>query len=436
MRARRDEPGFTRARRDERGFVLITAMIVLAVFMVLTVAIVTIVNVQTDQTGHERSGEAAFNLADGALQAEADQLQLAWPAVSTQALPACSQSTPQETGCEGTTLAQQLQATTPGPDYAPATWSAQAFDDTQAAYSPTLASTAPAWDANGDNTMWVRAQATANGQTRTVVEQLTRRLVTVSLPENVVTAGGLSTQSNGTPTIIEASDPASGVTGPVDVRCGTAGDQPAQTGSCLGWQPNQLSPPTAYSAGYVDPAGSGVLTSAQIQGLVETAAANGTLYDTDGASYVTSYGTFAAHPGCPPGPTSGIVVVAGTGTCSYTGNVTWNSAAAPGALVFLAGSLSLGGSEVFDGLLYMANQNGASPAAGSVCTAAQLSSAPTLVTTSGSALVNGAIFVAGCGLVSLQDNGDALNFSLNALQALRTYAAANPAPGTFRVVPK
>ncbi|HET9126382.1 MAG TPA: hypothetical protein VFN65_15995, partial [Solirubrobacteraceae bacterium] len=271
-----------RLRRDERGFVLITAMIVLAVFMMLTVAVVMVVDVQTNQTGRERSGEAAFTLAESALRAEAYQLQAAWPVSSALALPACTSATPQQTGCEGMALTQELQATTPGPDYAHATWSAQVFDNTQPTYSPALASSAPAWDANGDNTMWVRAQATANGQTRTVIEQVTRRLQTLALPENVVTAGGLNTQSNGTPTIIEASDPASGVTGPVAVRCGTAASTPPQT-NCVGWRPGQLDPASAYQAGYVDPTGtSSTLTPAQIQSLIQQAQSDGTLYNIPG----------------------------------------------------------------------------------------------------------------------------------------------------------
>ncbi len=421
-----------RLRRDERGFVLITAMIVLAVFMTLTVAMVTIVDVQTNQTGHERSGEAAFNLAVGALQAEAYQLQLAWPATSAQALPACSQSTSQQAGCEGAALAQELQTTTPGPDYAHATWSAQAFDNTSSAYSLTLARTAPAWDANGDNSMWARAQATANGQTRTVAERVTRRLVTIPLPENLVTAGAIYTSNNGQKTIIDDSN--SGAVGWIDVRCGTSATTPQYgQGNCLGWDSSQgqLGPAgTAYGAGYTDPTGtSSTLSSVQLQGLVQTAAAAGTLYDENGTSYVTSYGTFTAHQGCPPEPTSGVVVVAGTGTCSYTGNSTWNTSAAPGALIFLTGSVYFGGSETFNGVLYMANLSGV----GGTPPACQLTSAA-LVTLHSNAALNGAVYADGCGVVNAGDSAGNLNFMLSAVFTLQSYAAATPAPGTFRVV--
>jgi Tfp pilus assembly protein PilX len=425
-------------RRDERGFVLVTALIILVVFMAITVAMVTIVNVQTNQTGHERSGEAAFELAQSALRAEAYQLQTNWPVDATHALPTtCNQATIQEAGCEGTALVHELQKTasgqlvTGGPDYANATWQAKVFDNA-AGYSASPQTIA--YDQNGDNRMWVWATAkTPNGQTRTVVEQVTRRLQTASLPESAVTAGGLYTQSNGNPVIIEASDPASGVTGPVDVRCSAAGPPPS--GNCIGWQPGQLVPTSAYQTGY---GGSGALTAAQIGSLIQQAQTAGTLYNTGGGSTATP----GAIPGCPPAgtyspPPAGqsypLVVVEGAGACSY--NNDWFSQASLGVLVFLQGSVSIGpGNPHFYGLLYMANQGSAPPAAGSVCTAAQISSAPTLVTTAGSAQIDGAVFVDGCGLVGIQDNGDALNFSLSALQLLQTYGSAAPVPGTFRVV--
>jgi Tfp pilus assembly protein PilX len=426
-------------RRDERGFVLITAMIVLSVFMVLTVAIVTIVDVQTTQTGHERSGEAAFNLAQSALLAEADQLQVNWPATAAQALPTtCNQSTTLETGCEGTALTQEMQTPTPGPDYTHATWSAQVLDNTGAGYSPSMVGTAPAWDFNGDNTMWVRAQATANGQTRTVIEQVTRRLQTISLPENVVTAGGIKTNSNGTPTIIEAQDPASGIVGPVDVRCDTAASTPPQT-NCIDWaKPTQLDPQNAYQAGYVDPTGGSALSPAQITAFTQEARADHTLYN------IGATPDAGAISGCPPdgwptvpaGQTYPVVVVEGANPTPCPIKTDW-VAQGPGVLLYLQGSVSLGapGNPNFNGVLYMANENpGAMPPSGSACTAAQTSTAPSLVSIAGSGTLTGAIFVDGCGLVNIQDNGDALNFSLNALRSLQTYGTATPAPGTFRVV--
>lgn len=416
-----------RLRRDERGFVLITAMLVLGVFMALSLTMVMVVDVQADQTGHERSGEAAFNLATSALRAEVHQLQLAWPATSSQALPACGQSTPQEAGCEGKALAQELQTPTPGPDYAGATWTAQAFDATASPYSATLATTAPAWDANGDNSMWVRAQATANGQTRTVIERVTRRLASVALPENLVTASAVFTSNDGAKTIID--DSSSGVVGSIDVRCGDSTTLPAYgQGNCLGWDAakGQLGPVSgAYSAGYTDPSGgSSTLTSAQIQSLVQTAAANGTLYDENG----TSYEGFTAIQGCPPDPTSGVVVVAGTGECQYTDNSTWNTSTAPGALIFLTGSVFFGGG-TFNGVLYMAN----SANVGGIPPACQLNADP-LVTIHSNALINGAVYADGCGVVNAGDSAGNLNFMLNAVTSLQAYQTAMPVPGTFRVV--
>lgn len=406
---------------------LITAMLVLGVFMALSLTMVTVVNVQADQTGHERSGESAFNLATSALRAEVYQLQLAWPAFATQVLPACDQSTPQEPGCEGTALSQELQTPTPGPDYAGANWSAQAFDDSLSEYSATLATTAPTWDANGNNSMWVRAQATANGQTRTVIERVTRRLAPVSLPENLVTASAVFTSNDGAKTIID--DSSSGVVGSVDVRCGDSTTLPVYgQGNCLGWDAgkDQLGPVSgAYATGYTDPSGgSSTLTSTQIQSLIQTAAADGTLYDENG----TSYGGFPAIQGCPPDPTAGVVVVAGTGTCSYTSNSTWNTPTAPGALIFLTGAVYFGGG-TFNGVLYMAN----SANVGGIPPACQLDADP-LVTIHSNALINGAVYADGCGVVNAGDSAGNLNFMLSAVTSLKAYQTATPVPGTFRVV--
>jgi hypothetical protein len=399
--------------------VLNTAMIVLAVFVTLSLAVVAIVDVQTNQSGRERSGEAAFEVASSALQAEAYQLQLAWPVNAAGALPPCNQSSAQVVGCEGTALTQELAAT-PGPDYAHATWSARVLDDDPSAptyYSPALLG-GVAWDANGDQRMWVWATATTNGQTRTVVEQVMRRLTTVALPENLVTANAVYTSNDGNKVIMEASDPASGVTGTVDVRC-TASAPAYGQGNCLGWDggKGQLDPggTAGYTSGYVSPTGtSSTLTPAQLQALTSTAQANGTLYS-----------------GCPPDPTSGIVVVTGAVACSYTNSTTpvppWNSPSAPGALIFLNGSVTFGGAERFYGVLYMANESGPPPP----CSL----SGPTLATVHGGAQLYGAVFADGCGVINAGDSANNLNFSLAGLGGLRSDQAATPVQGTFQVVP-
>lgn len=406
--------------RSEQGFVLITAMAVLLIMLILGVATVKMVDVQSSQTGVDRNGEAAFNLAESVMDAEAYQLQVAWPTSAAAALPACSQSSAHTVGCEGSSLSNSLPASYAGTEYTGATWSAQVLDDTGGSsyYSDSIRSTAPSWDSNANGLMWVRAQATVQGRTRTVVEQMIRQDTVLTVPDNTVTAGGIYTENMGNKVIIEARDSYSGLTGPVEVRCGGTGTSPTQgQGNCEGWSADkgQLDPPTAYGAGYVDPNGGyQTLSNAQIQDLVNTAIAAHTYYAT----------------GCPPEGTAGVVVVQ-SANCSYQGNGTWNTSSTPGALVFLNGTLDMSGNENFYGVIYMANQSGLVPQSGS-CQSAQMN---TVVTVDGNAQVFGAIFADHCGVVATGESKTNVNFASNALNGLYAATAAMPAQNTFRIIP-
>jgi Tfp pilus assembly protein PilX len=405
--------------QNERGFVLTTAMIVLFIMFLLGVAVMTTVTVQARETGHEKAGEGAFNVADSVLQAQAYQLQASWP---TAATPVCNQSSAQTVGCEGVALTNNLSATYSGPNYAGATWTAQVLDDTggPSYYSDSLA-TNPAtasYDANGDGRVWVRVLSVVGGQKRILVEQMVRTDSVVTVPDNTVTAGAVYTENLGNKVIIEAHDQSSGLTGNVEVRCGDGSTQPTQgQGNCLGWSSNkgQLDPSNAYGAGYVDPNGGyQTLPDSKIADLIQTAQAAGTYYPT---------GT------CPPAGKAGVVVVQNA-NCTYQGNDTWNTLANPGALIFLQGSVAFNGNETFYGVLYMANQTGAIPP----CTSGTLN-APPIVDVHGNATVYGAVFVDRCGVVAVGESHTNISFSSNALEGLYAAQSAMPAQNTFRIVP-
>jgi type II secretory pathway pseudopilin PulG len=414
-------------------------MIVLMIMLLLGLALFATVNAQTSQTRYERAGEAAFDLAESALQAEAYQLQVAWPSAASAALPTpCNQLAAQQVGCEGVGLMSRLPPSYAGPEYARATWSAQVLDDPPGLggdyyYSDALltSSQAPAWDLNNDGRMWVRAQATVGGQTRTLVEQMVHQHSTLPLPDNTVTAGGIFSENLGNKVMIEAYDTTTGLVGNVEVRCGDKTTQPSYgQGNCLGWSSDkgQLSPPTSYGGGYQDPSSGQqiykTLTTAQINEVIATAQANGTYYPQPGAT-------------CPPDGTAGVVVVANGSVCpAYTGNATWNASNSPGALVVLQGSLSMSGNETFYGVIYMANQGGAVPP----CTSTQLD-APPILTIDGNAQLFGAAFVDGCGVVAVGESGSSnntpgnINFSANGLNGLYAADAAAAAQNTFRIIP-
>ena len=408
---------------DERGFALVTGIIILGIILMLGFAVLKTTDVQTHQTGHEAAGEAAFNMAESALDAEAAQLQVTWPNAGP-GYPACNQSSAPTTGCPGTTVTTSFNSTYSGPEFANPVWSVQVIDDSNGPsyYADSLSRSAPSYDLNHDDKLWVRAEATIGGQRRIVVAQMVRQSVVVSLPQNVITSGGVKTSNNGNKIIIEAKDPNSGLTGSVAVRCDSPGTLPTYGDPCLGWDPKQgqLDPAGAYQAGYVDPSGGyQTLSSSTIQALRATAAAN--IPSTD---YPPNQ--------CPPYGATGVLFVENA-NCVYsgTGGTPWGSDSTPVALVIASGTLTFGANVNFTGVIYMANGQGTVPANGS-CTSDE--SNPVFTVQGGGAL-HGALFVDKCGTVDAGDKAFDIDYDSAAFGGVQTFSTPALAKNTFRIIP-
>ncbi len=423
---------------DERGFALATAMAVLFIILTLGLVALQTVDSQTRTSSQETFGEAAFNLAESALDAEAARLGTQWPSATSQWTAACNQSTTPTTGCPGTSLTQNFSSTYAGNQYANAQWQLQVFDNgwnpNTDYYSDSLsaggANAQPNYDLNKDNKLWLRAQATIAGQTRVVVAEVVRQPHVISLPRNVITAGGTYTSNNGNKIIINGYDSVqnSGLTGSVDLRCGSAPPAPPTPpvygNLCVGWnaQQGQLSPPT-YSTGYTDPAGGNqTLSDGQLMALEDTAAANGTLFN--GA--------------CPPPGTPGVVVVENPpgGGCSYNSNTTWNSDAAPGMLLFVNGWVYFSGTMNFYGIIYMADEGGQP----GPCTPSALqqdeadNGGNPVFSVHGTGTLYGALFVGNCGVVDAGSSAWNIQFDSNAFHGVVAYATPALAKNTFQLV--
>jgi Tfp pilus assembly protein PilX len=149
-----------RAHQQE-GFVLATALLVMCICLLLGLATLQTVTAETHQSGYENAGEAAFNLAESALDVESLQRQNSWPSLSSAAYPAtCNQSTTPTTGCPGTALTSSFSSTYAGPNFSSPTWSVVVLDDNDPSvadtnpnyYSDSLATATPlvTYDRNGD----------------------------------------------------------------------------------------------------------------------------------------------------------------------------------------------------------------------------------------------------------------------------------------------
>ena len=133
------------------GFALVPAILIMMIVLLLGTALLTKVNSQSSQSGAERAQEGSFQLADGALTAQLEQLEHAWPA-SASPYSTCNQSAAPSDTCMGTELAANytaLAAGAPngGTDFASQPqWSTRVIDDTDGPeyYDDDLASTTPA----------------------------------------------------------------------------------------------------------------------------------------------------------------------------------------------------------------------------------------------------------------------------------------------------
>lgn len=262
--------------RSEEGWVLVTAMVVMAIMLGVGLAALANTDTQTGQSRQERARESAFNLAEGLLQAESVVLQSNWPtgAPCTGNAVGCGY-----VDCNQTNASSNLNQC-PNPSQLVGTsgafsnvdqtlptgnngvqWSLQVRDDlgvslqsppsgytafypqgqiptyfnrscaTGSTCWPTPGSTvAPGddkpvctnntvvctWDNNGNNQLWVRVDATAGGKTRSLVALLHLENFPVNLSSKVSVSGGAVNFGNsGNKSIVDSTGSPDGVV----VRC-------------------------------------------------------------------------------------------------------------------------------------------------------------------------------------------------------------------------
>jgi len=420
--------------RSEDGFAIAPAMAVMVIVLALGAAVLTTVNVQSNQTRVESAGEGAFEVADSALNSHLLNLSRSWP-TSSAPYPACNQATTATTTCMGTALATNF-TTSASPAAGPnggsnfssgPAWSARVIDDVGGSgyYSDTLATQTPApcaCDANANGKVWVRAEASVGGR-RTVIVSLAEQgePVLEELPTASIIAGWFTTTNNGKKVIVDAQGN-SATAGVVAVRCDTG---PDKNDPCLGYDPGkgQLSPSDAYQKGYVDGTGIPNATNRKILD-AEALARLKARAQTLGSYYAT---------GCPPTLTGALVYVENptNGTCSYTSNSQFNSAANPGVIIFAGGQVSLGGTSDYYGLMYMANRQGTAPASGP-CTAAHQNS---VVNLGGNTEVHGAILVDMCGGVIAGSSGTNITFDANVFGNVVSNGIAGGVKNSYRIIP-
>jgi hypothetical protein len=333
-----------RRLRQEGGWAVLTSMLILTMMLTGGVVTYSIVNTQTAQSKVQRNRESAFNLAEAALNAQVFQVARSWPGKGVQSNPApvCTQSS-SDVRCPSS---QQLVGLLPAADAAGASWQTQVRDNgdgqTQSFYKDDVVQSNPAYDANGDNKVWVRATATAQGKTRTLIGLVRAEWQSEDLPHAALISGRLDLSNNGNKAIIDAT--ATG--GPVAVRCTPqlldlvpcaghlfGSGRFGSLSELLNFLGTQIAGTAVQTGANLPPA----MTPEARARMKATAQAMGTYYTS-----------------CPSSLTGAIVYIE-AGNCSYTGNTDFNSSSRPGVVIQNSGTLYLGGTVDFYGVIYQVN---------------------------------------------------------------------------------
>lgn len=382
------------ARRaaDETGSALFVAIVAMSLMLMIGLATIALTDQQVRQSGVERTREASFNLAEGALQQQSFLLGgKGWPKKATDALPDSCSETSTSTRCPTPSALVTTTGTGAyeGIDYASgAVWTTHVRDNTVTnprQYTSAVDSQ-PRWDADGNGEIWVKSTATVGGRKRVIVALLKRDPIPILMPKAVLVAGALEVGQQGQSPVITTD-----ATAPPVLRC---------------------DPTTAGCAAYIK---SGGKKDPQVSPDVVTYNPSfPPLVPADTVSkLVDSTTPFTSCPTEAQVAASEIAVidVPESTTCSLTGNQVYHSLSKPGILIMRRGTLTLAGSGRFHGMLLHLNEGGR--AAPSQC-----------IRVTGTADIHGGVAVEGlCGFY-IQGNArlafspNALNFSVTGVAGL------------------
>jgi Tfp pilus assembly protein PilX len=407
---------------EDQGFVLVTAIILLAVMLGFGVAVVAYTNSQQKASSHEQYNEAAFNLAEAALNAQIGLLSHKWPStkeaeVNKEVLPTCTSSTTASNTniCpEPEILAKAYPNTGPtcsGTEAwgSPLTnkWDTYVRANTGEKSKSTYFNSTEEKKANPyaptTEKLWVRAVGVVDCHSVAVVSLISEQTQRITFPEEAFSANWFADSNNGNKIIINRQGKSSQA-GKTHVRCsGFTGTKQEIKEKCEKFREGQISPEFEENT-----SGTGTtLTTAQLEELKSQAEAEGHFYSASkcpGAIEEVS-GKPAYVEGC---------------EMKFTGNGEANTETKPGFLVLASGSLEVSGNTTFNGVIYAANLKNSSEA---------------VVNIHGNGHVVGEVIVDGNGGIEFGSSKENLEYSGAAAQNFEAIIAAAATRNSFRILP-
>lgn len=418
-------------RRDE-GSALVTAMLVMMLFVILGIATLDTVDVQQRESGRERTRESSFALSEGALNQQIFMLSrsVGWPDDETDTYAACTATSADPRCPDPARLASSFE----GVDYAAdAAWRTEVHDNRNGTevcttpptrgsdfYDDVVTRTQPGWDANCDGFLWVRSEAVVRGRTRTIVALVRAEQLNATFPPYALIANSFEIGPSGAHTYIDA-----GTEGKVWVRCATVNGSDA---SCADYDAGDNKKPSQVG-GTVQGGFSRemVVSPETIERLRDTAKADGTYYAED--------------PTCSASLEGAIVFIEYSNCGGYNppGNTAWNSATNPGMLVIGSGTLRLSGNAIFFGLVYHINEADKKDPAAVTGPNATPSGDVVQIGPGGTRIIGGVVIEGNGGMFVGTNNGGNqfsgnLVFDPAAFTPLRVYGTAGIVQNSFREI--
>ncbi len=392
---------------------LVTALILMTVMLGLGLAVMSMSDTQTRQTGRQRANEARLNLTESVVSSSIFALSRNWPATATGAYPECTQASTNAAFCPNP--ARVLEHHAGQVDFKQGSaWSVRVLDNggTSRDFFSSATLSQPTWDAGGDpatggpdGQMWIRAEGLIDGRPRVIVAKVRVEQVPMNFPSAPFVAGSMAVSNagghGGRPVIDGSGKPGIVRCGPVTAPTCT---QFINDGRNKNQVPNGVVSDPNLEANIVSPE---ILDS-----LRQTAQANGTYYET----------------GCPQNPSGSVVYVANA-NCSFTaangtrggacpsGNSCVNSASQPSVFIIERGTWTCTGNVLWYGVVYLVNSQ---------------NSSGTVFDNRGNCTVQGGVFVDGPGRMEVGSNAPNLVYDPNLVLNSTAYGTAGIVQNTWR----
>lgn len=420
--------------REEDGFVVVTAVILLTVMLGLGLGLLMFADVQQKASTREQATEAAFNVAEAALNAQVGQLSRKWPMSETEMPARCESSTVKEgettNDCPSPTdlkLDPNTGSTTcSGTDAWGSSlsnqWTTYVRYDPEAnpVFESTTEKTQNYWAKDETGALWVRAVGVVQCHAVTVISLVTRLRVSLTAPEDAIVGNWFKVTNKGNKAIVDREGKAESAA-PVSMRCESPHTRASGTCEEYDTSKEQVSP----AIGEEHPTSSSTtFTSSQLATLKSEAQAYKTFYSLTPPYHCPT--SMTELEGVPVSTyTRAPVYVEGCGALSIKANGTANTEALPGFLVIANGTFEMSGTSTYYGVIYAANLEHLSTA---------------VVTLQGGTHVVGGIIVDGSGGIEFGSSGNGgnpanLTFDSLAIHDLTISAGAASTRNSFRVLP-